>query len=46
MDPKSGEMKPVTISVDDGIRPNTNMNDLAKLKPAFKKNGSTTAGSK
>ncbi|XP_073292344.1 3-ketoacyl CoA thiolase 1, peroxisomal-like [Primulina huaijiensis] len=44
VDPKSGETKPVTISVDDGIRPNTNMNDLAKLKPAFKKNGSTTAG--
>lgn len=44
VDPKSGEIKPVTITLDDGIRPNTNMNDLAKLKPAFKKNGSTTAG--
>ncbi|KAE8709355.1 3-ketoacyl-CoA thiolase B, peroxisomal [Hibiscus syriacus] len=44
MDPKTGEEKPATISVDDGIRPNTNMGDLAKLKPAFKKNGSTTAG--
>ncbi|KAI3461031.1 hypothetical protein Pfo_017694 [Paulownia fortunei] len=44
VDPKSGEAKPVTISVDDGIRPNTNIRDLAKLKPAFKKNGSTTAG--
>ncbi|KAI7984339.1 3-ketoacyl-CoA thiolase 2, peroxisomal [Camellia lanceoleosa] len=44
VDPKTGEEKPVTISVDDGIRPNTNMTDLAKLKPAFKKDGSTTAG--
>ncbi|GFP91056.1 3-ketoacyl-coa thiolase 2 peroxisomal [Phtheirospermum japonicum] len=44
VDPKSGEAKPVTISVDDGIRPNTNLRDLAKLKPAFKKNGTTTAG--
>jgi acetyl-CoA acyltransferase 1 len=34
----------VTISVDDGIRPNTSMSDLAKLKPAFKKGGGTTAG--
>ncbi|GMI73509.1 PEROXISOME DEFECTIVE 1, peroxisomal 3-ketoacyl-CoA thiolase 3, 3-KETOACYL-COA THIOLASE 2 [Hibiscus trionum] len=44
VDPKTGEEKPVTISVDDGIRPDTNMADLAKLKPAFKKNGTTTAG--
>ncbi|XP_024974541.1 3-ketoacyl-CoA thiolase 2, peroxisomal-like [Cynara cardunculus var. scolymus] len=44
VDPKTGEEKPVTISVDDGIRPNTNMADLAKLKPAFKKDGTTTAG--
>lgn len=33
-----------TISKDDGIRPETNMEGLAKLKPAFKKGGSTTAG--
>ncbi|XP_048429646.1 3-ketoacyl CoA thiolase 1, peroxisomal-like [Pyrus x bretschneideri] len=44
VDPKTGEERPVTISVDDGIRPNTNMNDLAKLQPAFKPDGSTTAG--
>ncbi|CAA0815261.1 3-ketoacyl-CoA thiolase 2- peroxisomal [Striga hermonthica] len=44
VDPASGEAKPVTVSEDDGIRPNSNMRDLAKLKPAFKKNGSTTAG--
>ncbi|XP_022887979.1 3-ketoacyl-CoA thiolase 2, peroxisomal-like [Olea europaea var. sylvestris] len=44
VDPRTGEEKPVIISVDDGIRPNTNLTDLAKLKPAFNKNGSTTAG--
>ncbi|XP_021834832.1 3-ketoacyl-CoA thiolase 2, peroxisomal-like [Prunus avium] len=44
VDPKTGEERPVTISVDDGIRPNANMNDLAKIKPAFKADGSTTAG--
>ncbi|XP_022722768.1 3-ketoacyl-CoA thiolase 2, peroxisomal [Durio zibethinus] len=44
VDPKTGEEKPVTISVDDGIRPNTSLSDLAKLKPVFKKGGSTTAG--
>nr|GMD73127.1 3-ketoacyl-CoA thiolase 2, peroxisomal-like [Ipomoea batatas] len=44
VDPKTGIEKPVVISVDDGIRPNTNIGDLAKLKPAFRKDGSTTAG--
>ncbi|KAK6940551.1 Thiolase, C-terminal, partial [Dillenia turbinata] len=44
VDPKTGVEKSVVISVDDGIRPTTNMSDLAKLKPAFKKDGSTTAG--
>nr|XP_010918893.1 3-ketoacyl-CoA thiolase 2, peroxisomal [Elaeis guineensis] len=44
IDPKTGEEKQVIISVDDGIRPDTSMSVLAKLKPAFKKDGSTTAG--
>ncbi|XP_022147097.1 3-ketoacyl-CoA thiolase 2, peroxisomal [Momordica charantia] len=44
IDPKTGEEKAVTISVDDGIRPNTTQADLGKLKPVFKKDGSTTAG--
>ncbi|XP_023549031.1 3-ketoacyl-CoA thiolase 2, peroxisomal-like [Cucurbita pepo subsp. pepo] len=44
VDPKTGEEKSVTISVDDGIRPNASLADLAKLKPVFKKDGSTTAG--
>lgn len=32
------------MAQDEGIRPNTTMEGLAKLKPAFKKGGSTTAG--
>ncbi|XP_071696821.1 3-ketoacyl-CoA thiolase 2, peroxisomal-like [Rutidosis leptorrhynchoides] len=44
VDPKTGDETPVTISVDDGIRPGTTLADLAKLKPVFKKDGSTTAG--
>jgi len=44
VDPKSGEEKPVTISVDDGIRPGTTVSDLGRLKPVFKKDGTTTAG--
>lgn len=44
VDPKTGEEKKIIVSVDDGIRPNTNLTDLAKLKPAFQKDGSTTAG--
>ncbi|XP_050367104.1 3-ketoacyl CoA thiolase 1, peroxisomal-like [Argentina anserina] len=44
VDSKTGEERHVTISVDDGIRPNANMSDLAKLKPAFKSDGTTTAG--
>lgn len=44
VDPKTGDEKPITISVDDGIRPNTSVSELAKLKPVFKKDGTTTAG--
>ncbi|XP_047334843.1 3-ketoacyl-CoA thiolase 2, peroxisomal [Impatiens glandulifera] len=44
IDPKTGDEKPVTISVDDGIRPNATVSDLAKLKAVFKKDGTTTAG--
>lgn len=39
-----GNSKTVTISEDDGIRPSTTLEGLAKLKPAFKEDGSTTAG--
>lgn len=44
VDPKSGDEKPVTIAVDDGIRPSTTVADLGKLKAVFKKDGTTTAG--
>ncbi|PKA58779.1 3-ketoacyl-CoA thiolase 2, peroxisomal [Apostasia shenzhenica] len=44
VDPKTGVEKQVTISVDDGIRLDTSLSGLAKLKPVFKKDGSTTAG--
>lgn len=44
MDPKTGEENYVTISLDDGIRPGTNLADLTKLKPSFKKDGTSTAG--
>nr|XP_043631059.1 3-ketoacyl-CoA thiolase 2, peroxisomal-like [Erigeron canadensis] len=44
VDPKTGEERVVTISVDDGIRPGASLADLAKLKPVFKKDGTTTAG--
>ncbi|XP_022865007.1 3-ketoacyl-CoA thiolase 2, peroxisomal-like [Olea europaea var. sylvestris] len=44
VDPENGEEKLIAISVDDCIRPNTNTTDLAKLKPVFKNNGTTTAG--
>ncbi|XP_074317255.1 3-ketoacyl CoA thiolase 1, peroxisomal-like [Silene latifolia] len=44
IDPKTGEEKNITVSVDDGVRSNTNMLDLAKLKPSFKKDGTSTAG--
>lgn len=44
VDPKTGDETPVTVSVDDGIRLGVTLADLAKLKPVFKKDGSTTAG--
>ena len=43
VDPKTRDKNPVGISIDDGIRP-IPLSDLAKLKPAFKKGGSTTVG--
>lgn len=46
MNPKTGEEKQITIAADDGIRPGTSLEALAKLKPAFTKDGSTTAGNR
>ncbi|XP_040102154.1 3-ketoacyl-CoA thiolase, peroxisomal [Oryx dammah] len=39
-----GTEQSVTVAQDEGIRPGTTMEGLAKLKPAFKEGGSTTAG--
>lgn len=40
-----GNEKEVTVTTDEGPREGTTMEGLAKLKPAFKKGGVTTAGS-
>ncbi|NXP10419.1 THIKA thiolase, partial [Thinocorus orbignyianus] len=39
-----GNRKTITVQQDEGIRPSTTLEGLAKLKPAFKEGGSTTAG--
>ncbi|KFP31318.1 3-ketoacyl-CoA thiolase B, peroxisomal, partial [Colius striatus] len=39
-----GNQKTITVDQDEGIRPSTTLEGLAKLKPAFKEDGSTTAG--
>ncbi len=33
-----------TVAIDDGVRPDTSIDALAKLQPAFKQGGSVTAG--
>jgi acetyl-CoA C-acetyltransferase len=43
--PASGGRKPpVVVSQDEGIRPDSSADGLAKLKPAFRPDGSITAG--
>jgi len=39
-----GEEQLVTVTQDDGIRTNVSLESMAKLKPAFKENGTSTAG--
>lgn len=39
-----GTERRITVAQDEGIRPSTTLEGLAKLKPAFKEGGSTTAG--
>ncbi|KAF5534417.1 acetyl acetyltransferase [Fusarium mexicanum] len=34
----------IVVDTDDGIRPRASLEGLAKLKPAFRKNGTSTAG--
>lgn len=41
---KDGNETRVTVDKDDGIRATTTVEGLGKLKPAFQKGGSTTAG--
>ena len=43
-DKATGLEREVVISADDGIRAGVTPSQLGKLKPAFKPNGSTTAG--
>ncbi|EME41936.1 hypothetical protein DOTSEDRAFT_74093 [Dothistroma septosporum NZE10] len=39
-----GTTEEITVSKDDGIRPNSSPESLAKMKPAFKETGTATAG--
>ena len=41
---KEGNEKEVLVDMDDGVRPQTTLAGLGKLKPAFQKGGFTTAG--
>jgi acetyl-CoA acyltransferase 1 len=41
---KVGDLQQVTVSKDDGIRTNASLAGMAKLNPAFKKDGTSTAG--
>jgi len=41
---KEGKEKEITVTKDDGPRPGSTPEVLAKLKPAFKKDGKSTAG--
>ncbi|KAG9288177.1 hypothetical protein G9A89_020483 [Geosiphon pyriformis] len=43
-DPKTDEEKEIVVDKDDGIRKGTTAKVLSKLKPAFAKDGLTTAG--
>eukprot|EP01026_Neomeris_dumetosa_P074405 TRINITY_DN77325_c0_g1_i3.p1 TRINITY_DN77325_c0_g1~~TRINITY_DN77325_c0_g1_i3.p1 ORF type:complete len:413 (-),score=86.73 TRINITY_DN77325_c0_g1_i3:277-1515(-) len=43
-DPKTGEIQQVLVSEDDGIRPGTTVEKLAKLPNVFSEDGTTTAG--
>lgn len=41
---KDGNQKQVTVSDDDGIRPDSTLETLGKIRAAFGKDGTTTAG--
>ncbi|WP_055478203.1 acetyl-CoA C-acetyltransferase [Sphaerimonospora mesophila] len=40
-----GRREPVMVTADEGIRPDTTVETLAKLRPAFTEDGTITAGS-
>jgi len=44
-DPKTGAERDIIFDTDEGVRADTTFEGLSKLKPAFTKDGSTTAGS-
>lgn len=44
VDPKTDEEKTITVAKDDGIRDGMTAESLAKIKPAFAKDGSIHAG--
>jgi len=39
---KDGNEKEILVNIDDGVRVETTLESLGKLKPAFKKDGGTT----
>lgn len=41
---KVGDEQTITVAKDDGIRANASIEGMQKLKPAFKANGTSTAG--
>ncbi|KUL91602.1 hypothetical protein ZTR_01844 [Talaromyces verruculosus] len=43
-DPKTGDEKTITVKADDGVRDGITPESLAKIKPAFAKDGSIHAG--
>lgn len=43
-DPESGEIKEITVSRDDGIRPGTTFESLSKIRPAFPQFGDKSTG--
>jgi len=43
-DPKTGAEREIVFDTDEGVRGDTSLEGLSKLKPAFTKDGSTTAG--
>jgi len=44
LDPKTNEPVEVTVTMDEGVRAETTFESLSGLKPAFKPDGTTTAG--